>query len=426
METVGTEITMGHAGEFIGRVIRAISLVAAVAWISVSCDMGLDTDMGTPCMTEIVIETDGGYSAKAADPDEDIVSDVNIFIFNGDNLLEEHLYLDATSLDNMGFRLNCASLDELLDYRFYMAYPDDYRIGMPMSGSRTGIEFTGEDRMSVRLKRAMAKVSVRIDRGGLDDGIEFNVIRMQIGNCPRSALLFGESRAETDNGTYVSGFTRNEYETFPLNTNVSGQTSGEISLYMFENMQGEPLGDISGYEEKVFDDGDPMSRQCSYIELVAEYLSDGYYSLPGEGLVYRFYLGEGPSNFDVERNCHYHITVRPENDGLDGSGWRVDKSGLGYRGPVDMSVSPGNYIRGKIGETIHVRCNLVPDDTPLDIGLEHLEYDKERGIYDFKVDEDGKGVTLTLTGSGRGMMYFEAGYPVNDAELIVVEVDLPG
>ncbi|MBO8474647.1 MAG: DUF4906 domain-containing protein, partial [Bacteroidetes bacterium] len=199
-----------------------------------------------------------------------------------------------------------------------------------------------------------------------------------------------------------------------------------ISLYMFENMQGEPLGDISGYDEKVFDDGDPMSRQCSYIELVAEYLSDGYYSLPGEGLVYRFYLGEGPSNFDVERNCHYHITVRPENDGLDGSGWRVDKSGLGYRGPVDMSVSPGNYIRGKIGETIHVRCNLVPDDTPLDIGLEHLEYDKERGIYDFKVDEDGKGVTLTLTGSGRGMMYFEAGYPVNDAELIVVEVDLPG
>lgn len=451
METVGTEITMGHAGEFIGRVIRAISLVAAVAWISVSCDMGLDTDMGTPCMTEIVIETDGGYSSKAADPDEDIVSDVNIFIFNGDNLLEEHLYLDATSLDkvgdnaygypvellkgciysiyvcaNMGFRLNCASLDELLDYRFYMAYPDDYRIGMPMSGSRTGIEFTGEDRMSVRLKRAMAKVSVRIDRGGLDDGIEFNVIRMQIGNCPRSALLFGESRAETDNGTYVSGFTRNEYETFPLNTNVSGQTSGEISLYMFENLQGEPLGNISGYEEKVFDDGDPMSGQCSYIELVAEYLSDGYYSLPGEGLVYRFYLGEGPSNFDVERNCHYHITVRPENDGLDGSGWRVDKSGLGYRGPVDMSVSPGNYIRGKIGETIYVRCNLVPDDTPLDIGLEHLEYDKERGIYDFEVDEDGKGVTLTLTGSGRGMMYFEAGYPVNDAELIVVEVDLPG
>ena len=68
----------------------------------------------------------------------------------------------------------------------------------------------------------------------------------------------------------------------------------------------------------------------------------------------------------------------------------------------------------------------MPDDTPLDIGLEHLEYDKERGIYDFKVDEDGKGVTLMLTGSGRGMMYFEAGYPVNDAELIVVEVDLPG
>lgn len=90
-----------------------------------------------------------------------------------------------------------------------------------------------------------------------------------------------------------------------------------------------------------------------------------------------------------------------------------------------MSVTPGNYIRGKIGDTVHIRCDLVPSETSLDIGKEHLEYDKERGIYDYEVDEDGRGVVLTLTGSGRGMIYFEAGYPVDDAELIVIEVDLP-
>ena len=90
-----------------------------------------------------------------------------------------------------------------------------------------------------------------------------------------------------------------------------------------------------------------------------------------------------------------------------------------------MSVTPGNYIRGKIGDSIHIRCDLIPSDAPFDIGLEHLEYDRERGIYDYLVDEDGKGVVLTLTGSGRGMIYFEAGYPIDDAELVVVEVDLP-
>ena len=90
-----------------------------------------------------------------------------------------------------------------------------------------------------------------------------------------------------------------------------------------------------------------------------------------------------------------------------------------------MSVTPGNYIRGKIGDTVHIRCDLVPSETSLDIGKEHLEYDKGRGIYDYEVDEDGRGVALTLTGSGRGMIYFEAGYPVDDAELIVIEVDLP-
>ena len=90
-----------------------------------------------------------------------------------------------------------------------------------------------------------------------------------------------------------------------------------------------------------------------------------------------------------------------------------------------MSVSPGNYIRGKIGDRIHIRCDIVPSHTPLDIGKEHLEYDRERGIYDYVIDDDGKGVELILKGSGSGLIYIEAGEPVNDAALIVVEVDLP-
>ena len=47
-------------------------------------------------------------------------------------------------------------------------------------------------------------------------------------------------------------------------------------------------------------------------------------------LIYRFYLGENLNSLDVERNCHYQITICPEDDGLKGDGWRVDKGGIGF------------------------------------------------------------------------------------------------
>ncbi len=428
-----------------GRIIRHAAMAGMTAFF-ISCE----GYTGIPDMQTDIVICPGIPGTRSEDPDEYLITDANIFVFNTDGLLEEHLYLNAAQLcrtddgsytyplkllkgcvysvyvcTNTGFSIPCGTLEELLDYRFYLAYPDDYRIGIPMSGERKEFEFTGEEKIQVQLRRAMAKISVRIDRSGLDEGIEFNVTRLQVGNCPRSVRLFGESSVEYDNGSYISGFEKSEGGTDPLNTNETGQTSGEVHMFMFENLQGRPLGDIDSYEEKVFREGDPLERRCSYIELEAEYISSDYYSGPGKGLVYRFYLGDSPSDFNVERNCHYHITVRPEGTGLDGNGWRVDKSGLEYRGPVSMSVSPGNYIRGKIGDRIHIRCDIVPSHTPLDIGKEHLEYDRERGIYDYVIDDDGKGVGLILKGSGSGLIYIEAGEPVNDAALIVVEVDLP-
>lgn len=434
------------------NLMAAALLPAACAEIPDTCGNTSAAGSGlagpAACPTELVIGT-GDYRTRSSAPDEMQLTDFNIFIFNADGLLEEHVYTDISQMHsnddgdwtygfrllkgcryaiyvcaNTGFRLSCRNLSELLDYRFYMAYPDEYRIGMLMSGTKY-LEFLGEEEIRVGLKRAMAKISVGIDRSALDDDVEFNVIRARIGNCPRNVRLFGDSSLDSDNGAFASGYSISDTRIDRLNSNVSGQLSGEVSLYMFENLQGNPLGYIGGYDEKFFEDGDPLERQCSFIELTAEYISDNYYSLPGDGLVYRFYLGESPSDFNVGRNCHYHITVRPEGSGLSGSGWNVDKSGMGYKGPTEMHVTPGNYIRGRIGEKIHIRCDLVPSETPLDLGKEHLDYDRERGIYDYEVDEDGRGVVLTLTGSGRGMIYFEAGAPVNDAELIIIEVDLP-
>ena len=86
---------------------------------------------------------------------------------------------------------------------------------------------------------------------------------------------------------------------------------------------------------------------------------------------------------------------------------------------------PSDYIVGDIGDKIHLGCRLTPEHAQFDIGLEYLEDDKANGIYDYVVDEDGHGATLTLTGPGTGLIYMEAGEPVNEGAMFFIEVNLP-
>ena len=86
---------------------------------------------------------------------------------------------------------------------------------------------------------------------------------------------------------------------------------------------------------------------------------------------------------------------------------------------------PSDYIVGDIGDIIHIWCDVSPRNAPFDVGLEYMEDDKAEGIYDYVIDEDGHGATLTLTGPGRGLIYMEAGEPVNEAALFIIEVNLP-
>ena len=195
---------------------------------------------------------------------------------------------------------------------------------------------------------------------------------------------------------------------------------------MLENMQGD-FG-IPGIEEdsdKVFDRLDPRQETCSYVEVWLDYESPSHYSID-KPLIYRFYLGKDTNSLDVERNCHYHITIIPEDDGLTEDSWRVDKTGIQEKDQdIFFEMIPSGYLQGTVGETVHVMCRFQPEDAEFDIGLEELEEDRQRGLYDYIIDEDGHGVRLILTGPGTGIVYMEAGEPVNEAAMWVVEVNMP-
>lgn len=421
---------MGRQGRIFCIVLSAL-LATGCAW----------TDMPEEkkVLCRIAVN-DGDYASKAMDPDEERISDVSIMIFDERGDAEECLWLQngqtTTEVSlvvgkrysfracaNFGYRTYADHIDELDETIYYMAYPDEYSQGMPMYAEIDNIRIGEDASVELRLQRLMAKISLRMDRRRLSEGVEMNVLGVRIGNCPKSVKVFGKNTVSSHDQCFGMGFSRDDVQTAVLNTIRQDDISGTVTLYMLENMQGDIEGSIDSDAEKVFGEQDHRRDICSYIEMDIEYLSHEKYS--ERPLVYRFYLGDSMTNLDVERNCHYMITVCPEDDGLKGDGWRVDKSGISDLGPTYIKPYPSQYVRGKIGDKVHIGCKVSPQNTPFDVGENYMKDDNKTGIYDYEIDPDGHGAVLTLTGPGRGWIYMEAGAPVDRGVLFVIEVDLP-
>ncbi len=399
------------------------------------------------CRTDITISA-GSLITRAADPDENKISELTLMVFDENGFLENRKIFGRWELGgkdplthsvsllkgkkysiyacaNIGLPVNAKTLEELRALQFHLVYPDEYRQGLPMAGWVEDISIEGPDtEINVKLERLMAKISLRIDRGGLSEDVNMNVVSARIGNCPRSARIFTENSVESGEECFASGFTRTENECTVLNRNTGNGLSGTVTMYMLENMQGNfSSNGISDDSAKVFDPLDIRQQTCSYIELKLDYQSS-LYQTSGTPLLYRFYLGKDRNSLDVERNCHYHITVVPEDDGLSDDSWRVDKSGLEKREKETFfEMTPSGYMQGYVGDSIHVRCSFSPADAEFEIGIEELEFDRERGIYEYTIDEDGHGVTLYLKSPGTGIVYMTAGEPINEAGMLLIEVN---
>lgn len=383
---------------------------------------------------EVIGKCIGPYTRSAGTEAERMIHDINILAFHEGELecstwavVEEGT--DAVKTDiglicgreyilfavaNAGYRLPAMSMDEIRDYRLYTV--KDHFMGnrIPMSAyAECRISDEGQS-IHLDFRRMMSKITLKMDRSRLSEDIEIKVMKASIGNCPASVLAFRESSLDIHDGQGKAYPSWDEEECRPLNNGKS------ISIYMPENMQGSFPDVIHDDSERVFAGNDPKAGTCSYIEIEMSYLSPVKCSSGGY-LKYRFYLGEGLQGLDVERNCRYDFVISPEGDGLSENGWRIDKECIIVYTP-SIDLYPGTYLEGRVGEDIHIRCILVPESTPLDIGMEELEYEKERGIFDYTVDSDGKGVVLHLKKPGTGIIYMTAGPPVNRSRMGVITV----
>lgn len=426
-----------------GRILTGLWQIAVLLYI-ISCLSGCTEahDRKDAEGTVSVIFETGRLTCRSIDPDEDKINDISLLVFDEYGRMEANIWMESgkrhceislttekkyrfVACINFGYKVVVSNSSELENLRYHLAYPDEYKNGIPMYADTGYILVRSNQEVLLKLIRLMSKISIRINRSKLSEGVEMSITGIRIGNCPREVSVFSDSRIEGSDECFPLGFNKSGEECSALNRIESYGLSYPVSLYMLENIQGQ-FDNIPIQEdpEKIFDIYDPRRDICSYIEIDIDYLSPDKASTNGQ-LKYRFYLGESRNDLNVERNCHYRITVCPEGDGLKDDGWRVDKDAIISTQPTTFSYYPDSYIRGNIGDKIHIGCSFTPKDAPFDIGLEYMENDRQEGIYDYEIDEDGHGAMLTLTGPGSGLIYMSAGPPVNESALWFIEVNLP-
>lgn len=290
-------------------------------------------------------EEEGKVSNKENDNN---ITDLNIFIFNSYGILEHRLYkndisscqiellkhckYDIYACANLGYELkNINSLEQLKKYKFHLAYPDEFKAGIPMTGFITdfsvmenNLDKTDEnyekevEKVIIEMTRMTARVVIDVDRSTLDKDIKLKIEEVRIGNCPKSAFLFAESCVNAKNDVFRVGYNKNLAEANILNYEYENGISKSINLYMLENIiKGDGKTNL------------PTNFYESYLEIFVAYFSDKHYTKPGEHIFYRFRLEDKNGKYEIKRNHSYHYTFKPSGNGLKLSGsWSLDASKL--------------------------------------------------------------------------------------------------
>lgn len=287
------------------------------------------------CTKEIELPTSSGRivfelpKTKSQLPSGDNVNDLNVWVFNSKGTLEKQYYFDSKdialkglsfdislingesyniySCANMGYAIKEQALSQILAQRYFLAYPDEYSTGIPMSGILENALADENFTFTVPLRRMMARVSIQMDRSALDKDATIKVHSVSVGNCAKSALIFKSSRALSDDDFFTPGFYLDLNQCAPLNTYDENGRSGSVETYLLENVIGKQSYTLS-----------------SFIHIVMEYSSPEYPPEASRRLIYHFHPGE-KGTWDIYRNKHYHVIVLPEGDGMSHLGtWEVE------------------------------------------------------------------------------------------------------
>ena len=357
-------------------------------------------------------------SCVARSVNESLLNDINLYVVDEDGAVLSHSYITAHreasvtiyngyrykvfAVANLGKSVPAATENQIMELK---------GSGCPgafvMSGSTPLQCLSDKENVTIHLVRAVAKISIKADYSGLNDGVSIVVDKVALCNIPREVSIFTDNRVvaadEAMDGECIEGVSREEMEQ-------------GISFYQFENLQGELLEGNKEQSGKVWPPESIYASTCSYVELRGKYASS---EKEGE-IVYRFYLGSNMfSNFDVKRNTHYFLTVNFTGNGsIDENTWRVDIGGLEDVVPPEISFDRSSVVMYDLEETVLGFMALDTRGKDLSVVSSDTSVVKVLGY-------DNSGVKLQGLKPGNAVITAQAGVtstvcPVNVEKLRIV------
>lgn len=412
--------------------VRGISLLVAAAFL---CSCHIDLSTAVP-EKENILEYNMTIVCKSR---ADAIRSAHILTFNADSLgwLDSYQYIDDIGngeiiiASTSGHKTShiCANLnlsdediaristvDDLEKLRCRL---EDVRPDYP---PMIGVAEIGADcKMKAEISKMLSEIvlrSVRCDfKGTSYEGEQITDAKIYLTNVSAEETLSNEAN-KAKRFINIGRLIQDDLEEFSF-PGIMAQEIGEdigslrltpeISLLCFPNVSEEE------------GPGSPFTK------LILEG------KIEGETYYWPIAVNRKDGGKGIRRNCRYvyDLTIKrkgcldPEDEIHDDI-YMDDEIEIEEEDTVIRFESfPDSYIRGDIGDTLHLWCEFSPSYAPFNIGMEELEEDKSNGIYDYIIDEDGHGVRLILKGPGSGLVYMEVGDPVNEAALWVIEVNLP-
>lgn len=247
------------------------------------------SSQGDTAKSSLILCVDEVVATRAVSPEETLISDCNILIFNPYGDLEERVFIPSRSLRmrdgrfrydvrllrdvpytvlcafNMGYALPAMTLPQAREYRFFLAYPDEFTHGLPMVALCENT--VPGDSLHLKAKRLVARIDLEVHKDEVPEGVVFKVTDVEVTGCPSSATLFpGSVVRETFSRGYVhtcDGFDH------------------PMSLYVLENL-----------------------GEGTALDIRVQYQGPDFNTPPGDKLHYRIPLPP------LERNFIYPIIVK--------------------------------------------------------------------------------------------------------------------
>lgn len=330
----------------------------------------------------------GAMSPTRAATDDTRIDDINLYLFPVNGGQARHVYIapvrpvvlelpkgDYTlyAIANLGHDAGERTQDFVRSLRVEREPAALADAPFPMSAQQA-VTVSGDMQIAVSLIRAVAKVNFSYTVAA-DFAKSFHVKSVQFRSAPRSAALFGSSRAE--NSETVADMP-------PVETSA---TAYAATCYLLENRQGEVAG-IGSQQQK---DQTRAPEHATYIAIAGE--------ADGTQVVYRIYLGENnTTDFNVGRNRVYNIDARIL--GMNTVDWRVSTA--------ELSVTPfvGNHAPG---EPATSELRLTSTNDPENVYYLSYHIDAGTGIVAIDGVERNPGMPYPLL-SGNGTVTADISY----------------